>query len=338
MAVAEVEWGRAVEALRSARDVALGCHVDPDGDALGSMLALRQLLVRRSLPVWAGWAAENAAEDEPLRVPPAYRDLPWVDQVVPRGAFPAAPDVFVALDCASPGRLGGLRAVARAARVVVVVDHHAAGEPFGDVRLIDPGAPATAALVVELADRLGEPIDAEQAACLYAGLVTDTGRFSYASATPETLRLGARLMETGIDHAAINRRVWDTHRLGYLRVLGHALGRVTLLAEDDLVYTVVTCADVDGAGITLPETEGIIDVVRGIEDAECALVLKEQPDGSYKASLRSKSRVDVGRVAERLGGGGHRFAAGFTSDREPEAIVAGVVDALRAVRVQLAEG
>lgn len=337
MAVDEHEWRRAEEVLAGARDVALGCHVDPDGDALGSMLALGEILARRGARVCAGWAAEGAVADEPLRVPPAHRELPWVDQVVPPARFPPAPDVFVALDCASPDRLGALRPIARAAGVVVVVDHHAAGEPFGDVRLIDPDAPATATLVVELADRLGEPIDAALATCLYTALVTDTGRFAYSSATPDTLRLGARLMETGIDHAAINRRVWDTHRLGYLRVLARALDRATLLADQDLVHTFVTCADLDEAGVTLAEIEGIIDVVRGVEDAECALVLKEQPDGSYKASLRSKSRVDVGALAERLGGGGHRFAAGFTSHRGPEETVADVVEALHAAAVAVAE-
>lgn len=327
MKIAEREWGRATEALERAGGVALGCHVAPDGDALGSMLAIFRALGRRGLPVHMGW--DGPRTDGALVVPPAYRFLPGVEHVLPPERFPGAPDVFVALDCATPERLGALRPVARVASTVLVVDHHAQGRPFGDVRLVDPDAAASSVLAVELIDRLGIGVDRDMAACLYTGLVTDTGRFSYASATPDTLRLGARLMETGIDHAAINRQVWDTHRLGYLRVLARALERVTLLASDDLVYTVVTRADLEEAGVTLAEVEGIIDVVRGVENAECAMVLKEQGDGSWVGSLRSKVRLDVGRVAEALGGGGHRFASGFTASGEAAEVVARVVGALQ---------
>jgi phosphoesterase RecJ-like protein len=330
MAITEQEWGRATEALVQAGEVALGGHIDPDGDALGSMLALGKALERLGVGMCVGWGLDASA-DEPLAVPPAYTFLPGIDAVVPPAGFPEAPDVFVALDCATPERLGALRPIARNAGVVIVVDHHAQGQAFGDVRLVDPDAPATAVLVTELIDRLGIPIDTDLATCLYTGLVTDTGRFSYANASPGTLRLGARLMETGIDHAAINRQVWDTHSLAYLRLLARVLERATLLGEHSLVYAVVTRADLEATGVTLAETEGIIDVVRSVEDAECALVLKESAQGSWNVSLRSKVLLDVGAVAEALGGGGHRYAAGFTADGEAAEVVARVVEALHAL-------
>lgn len=327
MTIAEQEWERAVALLRDARSVALACHVDPDGDALGSMLALRHQLAERGVEVFASYGAAGD-RDRPFTVPPQYTFLPGMSELTRPTDFPEAPELLIAFDCASLDRLGSLRPNAEAAGTVLVLDHHASGAAFGDVRLVDAAAPATAVIVAELLDRLGYPLDRETAVCLYVGLVTDTGRFAYAGTTPETLRLGARLMEFGIDHAAINRRVWETHSFGYLKVLSRALDRATLVPSAGLTWTVVTQVDLDELGISLAETEGLIDVLRAVESADCALVLKEQPGGEWKATMRSKGRVNVGMLAERMGGGGHAFAAGFTARGDRREIVERVVDLL----------
>jgi phosphoesterase RecJ-like protein len=323
----EAAWTRAVQLLAAADEVALACHVDPDGDALGSMLALHHVLRRRGVRTVASFAGSPHGG---LRIPPQYTFLPGVDQLAAPDAFPAAPPLLVTFDCASPQRLGTLAAAVDAAECVIVIDHHAAGESFGDVRLLDERAAATAVLVEQLLRRMGEPVDRDVAACLYTALVTDTGGFQYASTTPAVLELAARLIAFGIDHAAISQRVFATHSFGYVKVLARVLERATLVPAVGLAWTALHQRDLDELGVSLAETEGLIDVLRTVETAECSLVCKQQPDGTWKGSLRSRGRVDVSRVAAALGGGGHVFAAGFDAAGPLEAVVDRVVDALGA--------
>jgi bifunctional oligoribonuclease and PAP phosphatase NrnA len=334
MTIPDGDWAAAVERLSAARTVALACHVEPDGDALGSMLALHRLLRRRGVDVSASWGSADSAAPgrspghspgHSLVVPPQYTFLPELDHLVLPADMPADPDVFVALDCASPDRLGTLRGSAEAAGCVIVIDHHVSGSAFGDIRLIEPDVAATVVLVDELITRLGGSLDREMAMALYVGLVTDTGRFTYASTTPEVMALGARLIAHGFDHVKVNRRVWETHSFGYLKVLGRALERAVIEPSVGLVWTAVTQDDLADLGVDLAETEGLIDVLRAVEAAECALVCKELPDGTWNTSLRSKGAVDVGSVAEQLGGGGHAFAAGFRAVGDLPEVVRGVV-------------
>jgi bifunctional oligoribonuclease and PAP phosphatase NrnA len=330
MTIAEQEWDRAVAVLDEATEVALACHIDPDGDALGSMLALQRFLDGRGVRTHTsfGTPAGSGGGQSSMVVPPQYTFLPGLDTLTPPAAFPRAPGVLVAFDTGSPERLGSLRPAAEHAGTVIVLDHHASGLAFGDVRLIDPSAAATVVLVDQLIRRMGGAADRDIATCLYVGLVTDTGRFQHPSTTPEVMHLAARLIAEGIDHAAISRQVWETHSFGYLKVLGRALERAALVPEAGLVWTVVFQRDLEELGITLAETEGLIDVLRAAESAECTLVCKELGDGSWKASLRSKGAIDVGDVAIALGGGGHAYAAGFLARGTLDEVVARVTDVL----------
>lgn len=333
MAISDRDWARAVELLSDADEVALACHVDPDGDALGSLLALARWLRSRGARVTASYGWGRAAHGGGVVVPPQYTFLPGIEELVPPAAFPASPELFVGLDTGTPGRLGSLRPAAEAAGASILIDHHASGEAFGDVRLVDPGAAATAVLVDELITRMGGRLDAETATCLYVGLVTDTGRFQHPSTTPEVFRLAARLISYGIDHPEINRRVWETRSFGYLKVLGRAMERAELVPEAGLAWTAVYERDLEAVGVTRAETEGLIDVLRAVEAAECACVCKERATDppappEWAVSLRSKGAVDVGRLAARLGGGGHRFAAGYTATGGLAGVIDELVDAL----------
>lgn len=334
MAIAEEQWMRAVELIDGADEVALACHVDPDGDALGSMLALQRFLQGRGVKVTSSWGAvDGNGHDPALLVPPQYTFLPGLEDLTPAAEFPARPALFIAFDTGSADRLGSLRHAATGAESVIVIDHHASGTAFGDVQLVDGEAAATAVLVDELIRRLGGELDREMAACLYVGLVTDTGRFQHPSTTPDVMRLGARLIGHDIDHAAINRRVWETHSFGYLKVLGRAMERAVLVAEASLAWTAVLQSDLDDLGVTMPETEGLIDVLRAVEAAECVCVAKQATDGSWRVSLRSKGKVDVGQAAASLGGGGHAFAAGFTATGDLEEVIDRICAALEPARV-----
>ncbi len=315
-ALSEGDWRRAVDLLARARSVVLACHVAPDGDALGSMLALGLGLRARGVDVVAAWG------EDPQVVPDAYSFLPGLELLTPVGQVPPVPELLVTLDTSSPDRLGALADRLDTAGCVVVLDHHTSGQPFGDVRLVDDGSAATVVLVAELLDRLGCPLDQQLATCLYTGLVTDTGSFKYAATTPAVHALAGRLLATGIRHDLITRAVYDTNPYGYLQVLGRACADARL--EQDavrglgLVWTSLPAALLADAAVTLADVEGVIDVVRTAREAEVAVVLKQEPDGPLRVSTRSKGSVDLGAVCGALGGGGHRFAAGFTSYEDVE--------------------
>ena len=312
MSVPARDWNSAVALLRSAPSVALACHVGPDGDALGSMLGLGAALRAVGTDVVASWGGD------PFEVPAAYAFLPALDLLVPPEDFPVAPELLVTLDSGSPDRLGTLADRLGTAGCTVVLDHHASNTRYGAVNVVDEHAAATAVLVAELLDRLGLELTPEVAAALYTGVLTDTGSFAYSATTPAVHELAARLLATGIRHDLISRSIYATAPFGYVQLLGRACA-TAVLAEDavgglGLVWTVVAADDLEESGLGLADVEGVIDVLRVSQEAEVAAVLKGDPvEGGFKVSTRSKGAVDVGAVCTSLGGGGHRFAAGFTS-------------------------
>ncbi|RBY96816.1 bifunctional oligoribonuclease/PAP phosphatase NrnA [Blastococcus sp. TF02-8] len=301
--------------------VVLSGHVQPDADALGSTLALAEGLRRRGARVLATFPG-------PFTLPASLGWIPGAEGLVPSDSVPSSPDVFVSLDAASPGRLGELAPLLDRAQTSVVVDHHASNPGFGRVRVVDPTAPATVTLVADLLDGLGITIDEQLATCLYAGLAADTGSFRFGSTRPETHELAARLLSTGIDHAGISRRLFDTAPFGWLGLLSVVTGRATLEPEvgAGLVWTWSSTAEAAEHGLAGEQLEALVDVVRSAEEADVACVLKGQADGSWTVSMRSRGATDVARVAMALGGGGHRAAAGYTSHLDREA----TLEALRA--------
>jgi phosphoesterase RecJ-like protein len=261
-----------------------------------------------------------------------YRFLPGVDRLTPPQDVPAEPEVFVCFDTGSLDRLGSLAGAFRSARRTVVIDHHASNTRFGDVNLIDPEAPASAVLCRELLRRLDLPIDQEIATNLYTALVTDTGRFQYQSTVPETHLLAAELLAAGVKQYEVAKAVFETNDIRYLRLLSQVLARITQVPAASLVWTSVTREDLKAFGVAMDATEGLIDLVRTDGASDVAAVLKEQPEGGFKVSLRSKGATNVAEVAGRFGGGGHALAAGFTSEREAAATIDAIVEALAAQR------
>lgn len=312
--IPEAEMAKAAAVIGDAGRVALACHVSPDGDALGSMLALHHVLRaagRDSVAAFAG----------PQVVGPHYRELPGLDTLSHPAQFPAGPEVMVTLDCGSIERLGELAGPARAANELVVIDHHLSNTRFGSIHLVDAGAAATAVVVARLIEVLGLPLNRDAAVCLYAGLVCDTGRFQYESTTTEAFDLARRLLDFEVPIARLNRTLFEEHRLAYLRLVGDVLARAHLVPEKSFIWAAVTQEDLARHGVSMEETEGLIDFLRQAREAEVSCVLKEAPDGSIRVSLRSLGAIDVSAVAARHGGGGHRFAAGFTVPEPIPAVV-----------------
>ena len=318
-------WDKAVAALTGAAEVTLGCHLSPDGDALGSMLALALALHRRGTRVLPSFS-------EPLVVPAGLRGLPGVDLLVSPARLPAAPALLVTFDTGSKDRLGDLADRVGTAAEVLVIDHHVTNTGYGTLHLVDPTAAATAVLVDELLRRLGVPLDAEIATCLYAGLVTDTGSFRYAATTPATHLLAARLLATGFRHDVLARELLDTHPAGWLGLVGAACSRVRLEPAEigglGLVWTETRAAELQAFGLDTDQSESLIDIVRTAREAEVAVVCKELAGGDWAVSVRSKGQLDVGAACQTLGGGGHRFAAGFTSHADLDDTMAAMRTAL----------
>jgi phosphoesterase RecJ-like protein len=311
MSINEAEWVAALDQLLSAPEIVLTCHVGPDGDALGSMLAVGLALRARGASVLASY------DGDPLRVPTRLGFLPGQDLLVPPARIPVHPAVVATFDTGSIDRLGGLATPAKAADALVVVDHHTTNTRYGTHNLIDVDAAATAVVALEMVDRLGVPVEVDIATALYTGITTDTGSFRFAATTPEVHEIAARLLRAGVAHDRVAREVFDTHTAGYLRLLGGALERAVLdvdaLGGLGLVWTVVPAADRHRLEVEFDEVESVIGTLRVTEEAEVSVVCKETDDGSYAVSMRSKGAIDVADVAVALGGGGHRYAAGYTS-------------------------
>lgn len=307
------EMRKAVEVLGAAERLAITCHVGPDGDAVGSALALAH-------------AARNAGKEAVVAVAgrigisEAYSFLD-TSPMVPVAEFPAAPEVMVVFDVGVPSRLGELAPHAGRAGTLVVVDHHPdPAEGFGHVRVIDPGAGAAAQLCAYLIRDLGWPIDEMVALCLLTGIITDTGRFQYSSTDGAILRVAADLVDAGARPDVIGQAVYESAPFGYLKVISAVLGRAVLDEEAGLVWSVLRAADLEEAGVAYEDADDLIDRIRVAREAGVAVLLKEI-DRGFKVSLRSRGEADVGAVAAAEGGGGHHNAAGFTTADGAEAVI-----------------
>lgn len=313
--ISGADWEAARALLERNDDLALACHVGPDGDALGSMLAFGLAMRARGANVVASFP-------EPFAISRTLRFLPGQELLVEPSAFPKEPACMVAFDAGTIDRLGSLVPAAQMATNLLVIDHHASGESYGTVRLVDPEAAATAVIVHELLGRLGLPLDARIATGLYTGLVTDTGRFSYRNTTAAVHTMAATLLDAGVDQDEVARELYATEPFGYLKIAGRALERLAPHPNGTFVYTWVTRDDISAEGISPDEADGVIDLIRTTDTHDVAAVLKQQKDGAYKVSIRSKGATDVGALCLARGGGGHRLAAGYTSRLKDPAAVA----------------
>lgn len=291
----------AAKALRAAERVLLACHVNPDGDTMGSALALG-LALRDS-----GKQVAIVCPDEPPR---AYRFMPGSETFL-RSAPEETFDVAVAVDCDGFHRLGAAGPAVRKATRVIEMDHHTGEGRFGDILVIDQSASATGELVFLLLQRLELPITPDIATNLYVALLTDTGSFRFANTTARSLRIAAELVERGADAARIAEQIYETRSFAAVAMLGHALASMKRSDDGALVWARLTEKDFLGTGGSDAETEGIINHLRSIEGVKVALLFR-QVDGRIRVSLRGRAPVDVSQVARVFGGGGHRQAAGCT--------------------------
>ena len=259
----------------------------------------------------------------PAPLPGEYRFLELEKRGLQRELPPDFGDrVLVAVDCASASRVGAEPGVLAAARFTVNIDHHHDNPRFGDVNLIVAEASSTGEVLADVFEELGVALTPEIAEALYIALVTDTGRFQYANTTPKALRLAAELVESGADVHRVFQGVYENVQFAKLKLLARALERARVLEGGEIVVSHLLRDDFEAVGASEPYSEGIIDVLRSVEGSAVSALIREPPrDGvpARKVSLRSSvDEIDVSAIARKSGGGGHRGAAGFSSDLSVE--------------------
>ncbi len=292
-------------------------HENPDGDALGSVLAMKL-------------AVEQLGKDGflylsgtiPLPSEYGFMDLSGLSRELPDDA---SERVVLALDCANERRLGPDSAFVENAPLVVNVDHHHDNSRFGNVNLIVSGASSTGEILYDLFAELGTTITPDIAEALYIALVTDTGRFQYTNTTPKALRIAAQLVEAGANVHRVFQDVYENVAFAKLKLLARALERARVYEGGRLIVADLERADFAAAGAEEPFAEGIIDYLRAVEGAEIVALIREPPTQNgptRRVSLRTRGGgVDVSAIARKSGGGGHPQAAGFSSEASPDEIV-----------------
>ena len=324
---AAVDWGRFTALVRSCRRFLLTTHVRPDGDALGSTLAMAAILEQ------LGGEASIVADFD---VPPRFRFLDPEKRIrrlgrdVPRDRLPPF-DLLMVIDTSAWAQLGEMGGVIRAtAAKKAVLDHHLSTDELGAEVFRDTAAEAAGRVVYEAAEHLGATLTPRIATLLFAALATDTGWFRFASASADTYRLAARLTEAGAVPHQMYRDLYENDSVARLKLIGRTMARVETELGGRLIYTWMTLEDFTACGALPSDSEDVINMTLAVRGAEVAVILVEQPAGGFKVSFRSRSPVDCSRVAEQFGGGGHRSAAGaFLPDSLSNAR-AKVLDAVRA--------
>jgi len=312
--------------LRSRERFLLTAHEGPDGDALGSLLGMHHLLAQ----LGKDSVMFMAAKEFPL--PIEYRFLP-LEEVFHEPPADMADRAVIFLDCGNIDRMP-VEFLSEGDNFRINVDHHHDNTLFGDLNLVDTAASCTAEIVYELAILLGVEITPEIASALYVGLITDTGKFMYENTNARTHRIAAELIDAGVQVDETYRRLYEHVPIEKLRLVSRALEGIERYCDDRLVIAYVTAADYEASGAGEEMTEGIIDHLRSVEGTMVAALIRDQGDrgrAARKVSLRSSGgEIDVSAIAREQGGGGHKRAAGFSTDLELDELVGLLCDAVDA--------
>lgn len=284
--------------LMSGHRFVLSSHQRPDGDAVGSALAAAFALQR---------LGKEAVVVMDATAPPSLQGFPGVDTIRVTSSIDEAYDAAIIMECSTLDRTG-VRGLDRSP--VINIDHHPGNARYGLVNWIDEGAAACGELVATLVDALGVPLDREIATHLYLTILTDTGSFHFSHLSARTFDLARRMVEAGADPVWIAREHYDSNTIGRVRLWGAVLSGMRLSADGRVAVLSVTQRMADEAGGTYDDTEGLINFPLSVKEIQAVAFLKEQSPGEWRVSMRSKGSVDVGAIAQSLGGGGHKNASG----------------------------
>jgi phosphoesterase RecJ-like protein len=299
-----------IQTIKAAHRILVTSHTDPDGDAVGSLLAMGLALER---------LGKRTTFFNESPIPAVYQFLPAVDRIERRLQPTDDYDATVVLDCGDLPRIGtAWRSVSRLASIINI-DHHVSNTGFGSHRLIDGQACATTEIVYRLIQALGIPLDKAMATCIYTGILTDTGSFRFSNTNAAAFAISREMMEFGVDPYEVARHVFGSYSLGRIKLLNLALNSIEISRNGKLSLMTVTRGMLEETRTQPEDVDGLINYARRIEDVRVAALIQEQDNGRTAAdgrlrlhvSLRSDGSVDVAALAGTFGGGGHHSAAGF---------------------------
>ena len=292
-------------ALKKSRTALITGHIDPDGDAIGCMLALGFML--NSLGVKTDYYSEDG-------VPKVYKFLPGADKIRNRIDPNSRYDILFAVDSSDLMRLGKKVSPKEIVKLIVNIDHHPDNTNYGHINLVGKFS-STAELIYKLAKALKIEITREIAENLYVGLITDTGNFRYENTSPDTFVMAGDLIHSGVDTHALTTRIYDNKSVASIRLRAAAMSQFEISSDRRVAWTVITREMMEKVGAKNEDLIGLVDILRSIEGIEVAVLFRED-EGKVKINFRSKERLNVSEIAKRFGGGGHIKAAGAVVEGE----------------------
>lgn len=301
--------------ISRANSVVIAGHVNPDGDSIGSGLALAHALMHQG---------KHVVLLSHHGVPEIYRWMPG-HEIVRQSTDERGFDLAIVADTGTVDRIGSAQDAVLSAHDSLCIDHHVAEGTFGNLRLVRSTASATGEIIYALLKSMGAEIDRSIADCLLCAIVTDTGGYRFRNVTPTTLRISASLMQLGASPAEISELVFENRSFSALKILGRALDNLRVTADGNLAWSALSATDFADMNATDEDTEGIVNHVLAVRGVKVGLLFREIPGKKVRISLRSRNGYDVNRVAQAFGGGGHRLAAGCTLDPPLEQAVEVVI-------------
>ena len=291
-----------VETLRQAKNILIAAHVFPDGDALGSLLALGDILESFGKEVYL-YCEESASH--------LYDFMPGCEKIHYQLPELISFDAAIAVDCGDRYRLGHAADKFFEIHPFIVIDHHAGHKEFGDISWVEAHRSSTGEMIYDLAMALGADISYDAAYCLFTAIVSDSGSFKYESTTAYTFEVASQLLSRGVVPSDVAGKLFDNYSVNRLNLLEKVLGSLELYDSGTIAMISATHEMFVESGAQREETEDFINLPRALRSVKVAAFFKETPDGFIKVSLRAKNECDVSRVATQFGGGGHRNAAGY---------------------------
>ena len=293
-------------------------HVNPDGDALGAAFSLKLFLDSKNI-------LADVNFDITTKLPSNLNHLPY--DLISENYQDNYDTAFV-FDCGNSSRLGKFEKLVLGSKNIIVVDHHV-DPSFGDVQIIDSHAASTTQVLFRQFKNENIEISKDMANCLLTGLITDTGRFQYSNTTSEVFNIASELLDAGANLSEISENIYGSIEFNALTLQSKVIERIVLKEEISFAHSIVFQNDYSDYQVEPEETDFLIDVVRLVKESNVALLLKEQKDGSFKGSLRSRGDVNVQKIASIFNGGGHIAASGFSSDESTEEILKKIEDEIR---------
>ncbi len=279
-------------------------HTNPDGDAIGSLLGMYLALKEMGKVAWPLTDKE---------FPDLYRFLPGASDVLTEPSSIQSPNWIIVLDVADKPRIAGNITEIQKNAKLINIDHHPTNPAFGDVNFIDSSATSTAELVFRVLKATGYALSMNVGKCLYTGLVTDTGCFRFSGVNSDTMRIAAEMLDTGFESYEITRRMFEEFPLARLNLERLVLDRAEVLIDGRLVLSILKTDDFARLGADMSDAENLVNRLREYQGVQAAILITAMEDGLVRVSLRSKDFVDVAKIAQSLGGGGHKYAAGIKS-------------------------